>query len=230
MSQTNHIVALIPLRAGSQSIPHKNIYPLCNKPLAYWAIQAALDCPEIDRVFVATDGVQIQECLSALIEHPKFEIIGRSPESATDNAPTEIVLLEFASQYSFQSLILIQSTSPLLQAHDLSSGILIFKNHHYTSLLSVVPQKRFLWTQDAPTGEARPLNYSPQARLRRQDQTATYVENGAFYITQREALIESGCRLSGRIGIYPMRQASYYEVDEPEDMQLVERLLDGEAA
>ena len=38
------VVAFIPVRGGSKSIPLKNIKPLCNKPLVCWNIEALEAC------------------------------------------------------------------------------------------------------------------------------------------------------------------------------------------
>ena len=37
------IIAFIPVRGGSKSIPLKNIRDFCGKPLVYWTIRAAVD-------------------------------------------------------------------------------------------------------------------------------------------------------------------------------------------
>lgn len=39
------MVAFIPVRGGSKSIPLKNIKPICGKPLVYWTVKAACECP-----------------------------------------------------------------------------------------------------------------------------------------------------------------------------------------
>jgi N-acylneuraminate cytidylyltransferase len=51
------------------------------------------------------------------------------------------------------------------------------------------------------------------------------MENGAFYITRRKLLEESGCRLGGRIGCYVLPDHHATELDEPEDWLHVERIL-----
>ncbi len=223
LNHRSGFTALIPLRAGSKSIPKKNIFPFQNKPLAYWALKAAIECPEIDRVVVATNGEEIERELRAHLEHPKFEIIGRSDESASETAPTETVLMEFAQNHDFSNLVLIQATSPLLSALDLRGGIEKFKQGGYTSLLSVVPQRRFIWTEYGDV--AMPMNYRPDCRPRRQEHEVVFIENGAFYISSREAILSSKCRISGRVGLYPMRPETYFEIDEPEDLRVVEKLF-----
>lgn len=213
------ICAFIPVRGGSKSIPLKNIRIFAGKPLVYWAAKAASDCPEISEVYVSTDSEQIRETVLGL-GLPKVQVIGRSAGSATDTAGTEIALLEFAKAYSFDYVALVQATSPLLAAKDLSAGIALLQEAD--SVLSVVRQKRFVWRQEE---FAAPLNYDYRNRPRRQDFAGFLVENGAFYITGRKAFLETGCRLSGKIKTVEMPEESYYEIDEVTDWIIAEQLL-----
>jgi CMP-N,N'-diacetyllegionaminic acid synthase len=54
-------IALIPARAGSVGIKHKNIAPLAGRPLIAHSIEYALSCPLIDRVIVSTDSAHYAE-------------------------------------------------------------------------------------------------------------------------------------------------------------------------
>lgn len=215
-------VAFIPARAGSKSIPEKNIKSLAGKPLLYWTVEAALECPEIDLVYVSTDGLEIKASLEKL-NHKKLAIIPRSAESASDSATTEQAMIEFANQFEFETIVLIQATSPLLKSKDITEGLAKLRNSQANSLLSVVKQKRFLWGND--DSYIKPLNYEPQNRPRRQEFDGFFVENGAFYITSKEALLASRCRLSGKIGFHEMDAASYIEIDEVEDWMAVEAIM-----
>ncbi len=67
-------VALIPIRGGSKSIPHKNIRPLLGRPLVHWTMQAALDCPYIERVYVASEDPKLR-AVASQIAHPKLFVI-----------------------------------------------------------------------------------------------------------------------------------------------------------
>lgn len=216
-------VALIPARGGSKGIPLKNIKPLGGRPLIHWTLEAACLSEVIQEVFVATDDERIAAVVAEL-GHPKVRVISRSPETATDTASTESVLLEFARDHEFEHLVLIQATSPLLAAGDLDDGLRRYFEGRADSMLSVVRQKRFLWEAEAG-GTARPLNYVPASRPRRQDFDGFLVENGAFYVTRREALLTSGCRLSGRVMCHEMAEETYVELDEPADWDAVGAML-----
>ena len=156
-------VAFIPARGGSKSIPLKNIKKIAGKPLIFWTIEAAIDCNNVDKVYISTDSDQIVDVVK-YFQHDKFEIVDRKPETATDDASTESAMLEFAELHNFKNIILIQATSPLLTSQDLESAIKIYENNIADSLLSVVEQKRFIWNKSSDFF-VKPLNYNPYLRL-----------------------------------------------------------------
>jgi len=217
------VAALIPLRGGSKSIPEKNIKIMAGKPLACWTVEAASLCPAIDEVFVATDSEKIRNTINSY-NYQKVKVIERSPETCTDTASTESVILEFADKYpSFDYIVLIQATSPLLTADDLTKSFSKIFSSGADSLLSVVEQKRFIWQKKGPF--VIPQNYDPMKRPRRQDFEGYFVENGAFYISSRKRIVESKCRITGNIACHVMPEESYYELDEEYDWNIIEAIL-----
>ena len=221
-------VAFIPVRGGSKSIPFKNIKEINGKPLVYWTVKAACECNYIDEVYVATDSEKIKETVDSFKTTEeiflKVQIIGRSEESATDTASTEFAMLEFASNYDFDNIVLIQATSPLLQASDLNKGFEAFSREDTDSVLSVVRQKRFNWQVDE-SGLAKAINYDIFNRPRRQDYEGYCVENGAFYITSKERLVKFKNRISGNIRAIEMLEDTFFEIDEPSDWVIIESLM-----
>ncbi len=221
-------VAFIPVRGGSKSIPLKNIKEICGKPLVYWTVKAACGCKYIDKVYVASDSEKIRETVENFKTYggmfEKIEVISRSAESASDNASTEFAMLEFAENYSFDNIVLVQATSPLLQASDLDRGFEAFQTEGTDSVLSVVPQKRFHWSNHE-NGFAFPTNYDVFHRPRRQEFDGYLVENGAFYISSRSDLIRSQNRISGNIKAVLMNEDTFFEIDEPGDWVIIEALM-----
>lgn len=211
-------IALIPLRGGSQSIPRKNVKPMAGRPMCAWAIQAACDCPGIDRVIVSTDAAYIADAVSNM--RCRAEIMDRPAELATSTASTESVMLDVAGRIPFDVMVTIQATSPLTRTEHLSAALSRFDRERYDSMLTAVRTKRFFWRDDAS-----PINYDPLSRPRRQDFAGTLMENGAFYITRRGILEAHRCRLGGRIGVFEMPEDTAVEIDEPADWPAVERVL-----
>ncbi|MCM1495261.1 MAG: acylneuraminate cytidylyltransferase [Bacteroides sp.] len=223
-------VAFIPVRGGSKSIPLKNIKRLNGRPLVYWVIRAACECKYLEQVYVATDSEEIKQAVEGFQNSgesglfSKVTVIGRSAESASDIASTEFAMLEFAEEYEFDTITLIQATSPLLSGMDLDRGFEAYGEEGVDSVLSVVPQKRFRWQWNS-AGNVETINYDVYHRPRRQDFTGDLVENGAFYITSRENLLQSGNRLSGNIRAVEMSEDTFLEIDEPSDWITIEALM-----
>lgn len=218
------LVAFIPARGGSKSIPLKNIKPIAGKPLIHWTIEAALKTNCIEKVYVSTDSEKIKTCVEQLKDH-RVEVISRSQETATDSASSESALLEFCKNYNFDHVFFIQATSPLLTANDLSGAWKKYYDKKFDSIVSVVKQRRFIW-EEGSHQIATPKNYNPLKRPRRQEFDGFFVENGAFYLSTRKNIINSKCRISGKIGLHEMSEETYFEIDEPRDWIIAEKLLD----
>lgn len=216
-------IAFIPVRGGSKSIPLKNIKPLCGKPLVYWTVKAACDCKSIDRVYVSTDSEAIRRTVDGF-GFSKVTVISRSARTACDTASTESAMLEFAENYQFDTIALIQATSPLLTSKDLNGGFSLYESENTDSVLSVVRQKRFNWKLNSDNS-ASPSNYDPFNRPRRQEFDGYLVENGAFYITSRKILIEKKNRIGGIIRAYEMPEDTFFEIDEPSDWTIIEMMM-----
>jgi len=162
------IIAFVPVRGGSKSIPLKNIKPLCGKPLLYWSLNALERTDCIDEIIVATDSDDIEE-VALSFQFQKTKIYRRLPENATDTASTESVMLEYlkSNEADFcddDILVLVQATSPLTQSVHFEEAIALYLEKKYDSMLTCVRQERFLWNE-----KGTPMNYHYQKRPRRQE-------------------------------------------------------------
>ena len=214
----NNFSALVPLRIGSKGIKKKNIKTLAGKPLCEWVIKAAFESDKIGKIYVSTESEEIKKVINSL--EMGVEIIDRPAELASDTASTESVMLHALNYIQTDYLVTLQATSPLLEAKDLDNACVKFEENKYDSLLSATRTKHFIWTEDA-----KPLNYNPKTRPRRQDFFGSFVENGAFYISNCEQLASSEVRLHGKIGIYEMTEETKTEIDTIEDWKIIEPIL-----
>jgi CMP-N-acetylneuraminic acid synthetase len=212
------IIALVPLRGGSKSIPYKNIKLIAGKPLCLWVLEAASYSKMIEEVYVSTDSKKIINVINESLLPVK--ILKRDSLLATDTASTLSVMLDFMNKVDFDILVTIQATSPLTRTEDLDSAIKYFLNNNYDSLLTGVRVKNFFWSNDN-----KPVNYDPKNRPRRQEFNGWIMENGAFYIIKKDVLKKEKCSLGGKIGIYEMPAEASFELDEPMDWKIVEWIL-----
>ncbi len=216
------VVAFIPVRGGSKSIPLKNIKLFCGKPLVCWNIEALEACEDVDQIVVATDSADIER---VVVEggYSKVVVYHRSAENACDTASTESVMLEYINYSKLAddvTFMLVQATSPLTQTQHFSEAFGLYSRGECDSLLTCVRNFRFFWNEDGTS-----KNYDFRSRPRRQNFKGELMENGAFYINSVGRIIESGNRLSGRIAIYEMPEYTAAEIDEPDDWVVMESLM-----
>lgn len=215
-------IAFIPVRGGSKSIPLKNIKRFCGKPLVCWNIEALEQCALVNEIIVATDSDKIERVVQAH-NYKKTRVYRRSAENACDTASTESVILEYihyARLLETDIFMLVQATSPLTENRHFTEALEMYAKDKYDSMLTCVRNYRFFWNADGTS-----KNYDYMNRPRRQDFDGELMENGAFYINTVNNILESGNRLSGKIGIYEMPEYTAMEIDEPDDWIILENLM-----
>lgn len=212
------VIAFIPARGGSKSIPEKNIKSFCGKPLIFWNLQE-LQNSNADNIVVATDSEKIKNIVNSF-NFSKVSVYDRSNENSQDISSTESVMLEYINSINLSdtdTFMLVQATSPFTQKNHFNEGLELFEKHD--AVLSCCESKRFSWR------DGKPLNYDIYHRPRRQDFEGTLIENGAFYISSVSDIKKTKNRISGDIATYKMPEFTYTEIDEQEDWIVAESLM-----
>ena len=215
-------IGLVLARGGSVSIPKKNIVPVNGRPLVYYILDALCDSGCLTKVYVSTDSDEIAGLVKRY-NSDIVEVFERMPVNAQSESSSEDAIIEFLNGANIsreETLVFAQATSPLTKPSDISQALEKLKKSDADSLLTVVRQKRFIWSEN---GE--PMNYSPETRPRRQDFDGFLVENGAFYISGVSDILASKSRISGKIIHWEMPDETYFEIDEPSDLIVVSSLL-----
>ena len=214
------IIAFIPARGGSKSIPGKNIKNFCGKPLIYWNLLALDKSELVDEVVVATDSEEIFKKVEEF-NFLKVKLYRRSTKNAQDHSTSEDIMLEYINYAKLDSsdiFMLVQATSPFTRTEDFNNGLKLMSNHD--TVFACAKIKRFIWDKNG-----RPLNYDYKNRPRRQDFDGTFMENGAFCISSVSDIIYHNNRISGNIGICEMAEYTFVEIDEIEDWIMAEQLF-----
>ena len=212
------VIAFIPARGGSKSIPEKNIKSFCGKPLIFWNLQE-LQNSNTDKIVVATDSEKIKNIVNSF-NFSKVSVYDRSNQNSQDISSTESVMLEYINSINLSdtdTFMLVQATSPFTQKNHFNEALELFEKHD--AVLSCCESKRFSWR------DGKSLNYDIYNRPRRQDFEGTLIENGAFYISSVSDIKKTKNRISGDIATYKMPEFTYTEIDEPEDWIVAESLM-----
>ena len=217
------IVSIIPARGGSKGIPNKNIKDINGQPLISYNIEASIKS-NIDETWISTDD----DVISNISSKYGAKVLKRPEYLADDNASSDDVLLHFAENVEFDILVFLQCTSPLTTFEDINGAIKLLNTCEFDSVLSVCDNHGgwlcggFTWEI---IGKQASPDYDINNRPRRQDCTPSFRENGAIYVTTRDALLKSKCRISGDIGLYIMPRQRSFEIDEPEDLIEIRKFL-----
>ena len=115
------VLGLIPARGKSKGIPRKNIKNLCGKPLIAWTIEESLKSKKLDNVVVSTDDEEIADIAQKYGADVPFM---RPAELAGDSTSgIDTVLHAIDELPDFDSVLLLQPTSPLRTSTDIDSII-----------------------------------------------------------------------------------------------------------
>ncbi len=219
------VIAIIPARGGSKGVPKKNIYPILNKPLIAYTIEAALESKKIDTIWVSSDEEEILDICRA---YDNVNLHKRSSEIALDNSSvldTIKVVLDSAKS-TYDAIMLLQPTSPLKTGKQIDESIaLLEKNEHASSVVSVckmtdVHPARMYWKKDT----LEPI--MPEfEQVRRQDIPPAYYRNGCIYLVRTNAFITTGQVMAKPALPYEMPTNWLLNIDEPRDILIAEPLI-----
>lgn len=183
---------LIPARGGSKGVPGKNIKPLHNTPLIVHSIRHALSIADPEDVVVSTDSPEIAEIAREAGATVPFL---RPAELATDTAGSREVMLHAADFMNkngekYDSIVLLQPTSPLRNPDDIRRGIEIFRNSDADMVVSVNEARSNPYYNAFECDENGFLHISKGDGkfTRRQDAPPVWEFNGAIYVIRLSSL------------------------------------------
>lgn len=212
-------IAFIPVRKGSKGIPGKNLNLLDGKPLVCWILDTVVESAFADSVWVATDCDEMERLVRE--RYPGLvNVFRRSAASATDTAPSILVVQEFLEAHPFDPadrFVLLQATSPFTSAAELQALKAELAAEEYDSFVACYRLKKFRWSE-----AGHPLDYAFTDKPRRQDYKGLLMESGAYYVSSIGSIRSTGQLLSGKVKVVEISQAGMIDIDEPADWRLAE--------
>jgi CMP-N-acetylneuraminic acid synthetase len=214
--------AVIPLRAGSKGLPHKNIRPLAGKPLYRHAIDQAL-AAGAQRVVISTD---IPDVLGASLPAQVVRV-HRPADLCGDSVPMAPVLVHALTETGCHgTVVLLQATSPLRQASDIEAALAVYAPGAFELVMSVTPTDRGVLKWGTLHGNRfQPLSDPAYCFSNRQDLPPVVRPNGAIYVLDADWLIAHGSLVSERIGVLEMSVEHSQDIDNLEDFERCAAIL-----
>jgi len=232
------VLALIPARGGSKSIPRKNIRPFAGHPLIAYSIAAGLAAETVTRVVVSTDDDEIAVIARRYGAETPFL---RPAELSQDNTPDlpvfQHALRWLAEQEGYHPEIVVQlrPTSPLRRVRHIDEAVHILVDHPEADSARTVCipfQNPFKMWRIGPDGFMQPLGaelstlHEPYNQPR-QALPDVYWQTG--YVDAAWAgIIQAKNSMTGeRILPLVIDPSEWIDIDSPDDWRRAERLLEG---
>lgn len=220
-------VATICARGGSTGVPGKNTRLLLGKPLIVYSIEQALQCPEIEHVFVSTDSQEIAD----LAIDAGAKVLGLRPAHlATVNAPKLPVIRHLIdcvkeSGVPVSRVVDLDPTSPLRDISDITQCLSLLDRDADLVITGYEAEKNpyFNMVEEKPDGKIRTVKSLGEDVFARQEAPAVYSMNGSVYVWWENSLTSS--LWDGNVRLHVMPRERSIDVDDEVDWMMVELLM-----
>lgn len=214
-----NVLIIIPARGGSKGIPRKNLRDLAGKPLLFYSINIALQI-ENAKIVIDTDDEEIEFMVNN--SYKEIPVFMRNKSEGTDTATIDDVIFEHLNvvHYNYDTLVVLQPTSPLLSAQTLREALVDFYKYDYESAIAVKEFQHLLW-QNNKYGVP---NLVQSERVNRQQMEKLYLETGSITITKKN-LIEKGVRIGSEPALITIPASESLDLDTADDWLLAERAI-----
>lgn len=222
-------LGIVTARSGSKRLPGKNVRDLCGKPLFAWSVLAALGCSRVDKTIVSTDS---EEYRQIAIENGAECSWLRSQKLGADDTSSAEVVRDVLNRLGdekdrYRGLVLLQPTSPLRTAEDITAAISLREKCNAPAAVSVSEAEcPPAWMGKLGNDLLMDNFVQPQfCGLRSQDLGTWYRLNGAVYVIGiAEFLAENSFIPKGTVA-YCMPRERSVDVDVAFDFELASLLM-----
>ncbi len=217
------VLALIPARSGSKSVPHKNIRKIDEKPMMAYSIEHALTSIYINRVIVSTDS---EEYAQIAREYGAEVPFIRPAEYATDTAldlevfDHALRFLEETEAYVPDIVVQLRPTYPVRDVSDIDAMVeILMKDETIDSVRTVSPAKEIpykMWHLSTE-GLLEPiLKEIPEAyNMPRQQLPVVMYQNANIDVIRTRVILEDHSMSGRKIAGYQMNHN--FDVDTEEE-------------
>ncbi|MCZ7552320.1 MAG: hypothetical protein B6D39_05810 [Anaerolineae bacterium UTCFX2] len=228
------VLALIPARGGSKSIPRKNIRTFAGHPLIAYSIAAGLAAETVTRLIVSTDDEEIAEVARRYGAETPFL---RPADLAEDHTPDLPVfqhalnwLMEHES-YRPEVVVQLRPTSPLRRVWHIDQAVYrLLERPDADSIRTVcVPfQNPYKMWKIGADGFMQPLLQSAHREpynMPRQLLPEIYWQTGYVDAARSDTILNKGSMTGDAILPLVIPPEDWIDIDSPDDWRRAERLL-----
>jgi CMP-N-acetylneuraminic acid synthetase len=224
------VLAIVPARSGSKSVPDKNVASFRGKPLLVHSVVHGLAARNVDRVLVSTDSARYRDiALAAGAEAPFLRPASLAGDLSTDLEVFTHALswLDHHEGYRPEICVQLRPTSPTRRVQDVENAIdLLMSDASADSVRSVTlaaqtPYKMWRLAED---GALRPLLQTGPLEaynMPRQALPPVYVQNASVDVVRSSVILERGSMTGSRVLAYVMD--TFADIDDWRELAQLER-------
>ena len=187
------VMAIIPARANSRGVPHKNFRTLLGKPVVTYTIEAALAADTVDRVVMTTD----EPTMAEMCEQYEIDYVERSAELAQDTSTVDDALRDCCEQiecrdgYRPDIVVMLYANVPVRADGIIDKAVRHLMETGADSVQTVEPVGRYhpYWLQKLD-GD-RMTKFIDNSVYRRQDLPEVYALDGCLGVVSYESLMRA---------------------------------------
>jgi CMP-N,N'-diacetyllegionaminic acid synthase len=228
--KNNSILAVIPARGGSKSIPKKNLCKVGGMSLVGRAGRLAKSMAVIDEVVLSTDDAQIaREGKNYGVSVPFLRPLALSGDYALSADVWRHAWLasELFFKRRFDISILLEPTSPLRTVEDIELTVKKLLNKEYDAAVTVSPTPAHFTPQKTLVVKEGKVGFYLKDGARyaiRQKIPQYYHRNGICYAVKRKTLIEDRRIMECNCAAVVIKRR-VVNIDELFELELAEQLL-----
>ena len=225
------ILAVVPARGGSKSIPKKNLKKICGRSLISYAGEICNSLDWIDLAIISTDDDEIaKEGIKSGLEMPfiRPKDLAKDDSNSIDMWRHAWIECERIYKKTFDISILLEPTSPLRIKEEVEECVNNLIKNNYPGIVTISltpahfrPHKTLLVNSDGKIGFFLPPKKEYSLR---QNIPPYYYRNGICYAITRKKLIDENIILDESISTLIINRP-VINIDEPFDLELAEILL-----
>jgi N-acylneuraminate cytidylyltransferase len=221
----NKVLAIIPARSGSKTIPNKNVKLFNGHPLIAYSIEAGLKSIYVDKVVVSTDSREIADvALRYGAEVPVLRPLELAQDDITDFPVVKHIVywLDQNENYKADIIVFLRPTSPFRPVNLVDDAIEILKKDKQAdSIRAVVPTGETpykMWNLDEKKYLSPLLKskLNEHYNLPRQKLPDTYWQTGHLDVLRADTIKEK-CSITGD-NILPYHLDVIFSVDIDNDL------------
>ena len=221
------ITAIIPCRAGSERVKHKNTRPFAgfSNGLIELKLRQLASVEEIDEIIISSnDPVVLDFSRNYARDHDsRIEVIERPNELGASSTPMSAFIRYMSTLRESGTMLMLLVTHPFLSSKEIKSVIKSYReaqDRGHDSLTTVTRLQKFIWNNNGPYNYDRTKEKWPRS----QDLEPLFEINHAAYLIPFDVMRAVDDRIGEKVFLCDLPEMVTMDIDWEEEFHMLEEI------